>query len=38
MSLKPGEDIGLEVHKTIDQILVFVQGSGEANINYKGYE
>ena len=22
MSLKPGEDIGLEVHKTIDQILV----------------
>ncbi|MGA9217744.1 MAG: cupin domain-containing protein, partial [Nitrososphaeraceae archaeon] len=33
MSLKPGEDIGLEVHKTIDQILVFVQGSGEANIS-----
>ena len=33
MSLKPGEDIGLEVHKTIDQLLVFVQGSGEANIS-----
>jgi mannose-6-phosphate isomerase-like protein (cupin superfamily) len=33
MSLKPGEDIGMEVHKTIDQILVFVQGSGEANIS-----
>jgi mannose-6-phosphate isomerase-like protein (cupin superfamily) len=33
MSLKPGEDIGLEVHKTIDQILVFVQGNGEANIS-----
>jgi mannose-6-phosphate isomerase-like protein (cupin superfamily) len=33
MSLKPGEDIGLEVHKTIDQILVFVQGNGVANIN-----
>jgi mannose-6-phosphate isomerase-like protein (cupin superfamily) len=32
MSLKPGEDIGLEVHKKIDQILVFVQGSGEAII------
>lgn len=35
MSLKPGEDIGLEVHKKIDQILVFVQGKGEANINGK---
>jgi mannose-6-phosphate isomerase-like protein (cupin superfamily) len=33
MSLKPGEDIGLEIHKNIDQILVFVQGNGEANIN-----
>ena len=25
MSLKPGEDIGLEVHKTIDQILVLIR-------------
>ena len=33
MSLKPGEDIGLEIHKNIDQILVFVQDNGEANIN-----
>ncbi|MGB9167289.1 MAG: cupin domain-containing protein [Nitrososphaeraceae archaeon] len=33
MSLKPGEDIGLEVHKKIDQLLIFVQGTGEANIN-----
>jgi hypothetical protein len=32
MSLKPGEDIGLEVHKKIDQILVFVQGTGDAII------
>ena len=32
MSLKPGEDIGLEVHKKIDQLLIFVQGTGEANI------
>ena len=32
MSLKPREDIGLEVHKKIDQILVFVQGTGEAII------
>lgn len=33
MSLKPGENIGMEIHKNIDQILVFVAGSGEANIN-----
>jgi mannose-6-phosphate isomerase-like protein (cupin superfamily) len=32
MSLKPGEDIGLEVHKKIDQILIFVQGTGEGII------
>jgi mannose-6-phosphate isomerase-like protein (cupin superfamily) len=32
MSLKPREDIGLEVHKKIDQILVFVQGRGEGII------
>ena len=25
MSLKPGEDIGLEVHKKIDQLLIFVK-------------
>ncbi len=29
MSVKPGEDIGLEVHH-VDQILVFVQGQGAA--------
>lgn len=33
MSLKPGEDIGLEVHKKIDQLLMFVQGTGEGNVN-----
>ena len=33
MSLKPGEEIGLEVHRKIDQLLVFVQGSGMANIS-----
>ena len=32
MSLLPGEDIGEEVHETIDQVLVFVEGSGEAVI------
>ena len=29
MSVKPGEDIGLETHH-VDQILVFVQGTGVA--------
>lgn len=29
MSVKPGEDIGLETHQ-VDQILVFVQGTGVA--------
>ena len=32
MSLLPGEDIGEEVHTTVDQILVFVEGNGEAVI------
>ena len=30
MAVKPGEDLGEEVHDTVDQILVFVEGSGEA--------
>lgn len=32
MSIKPGQDIGQEVHK-VDQTLVFVQGTGKAVIN-----
>lgn len=32
MNLLPGEDIGEEVHTTIDQVLVFVDGNGEAII------
>lgn len=32
MSLLPGEDIGEEIHETVDQILVFVEGNGEAVI------
>ena len=32
MSLKPGEEIGMEVHD-VDQILVFVKGEGEAVLN-----
>lgn len=30
MSLPPGEDIGREVHDAVDQVLVFVQGTGQA--------
>lgn len=37
MSLKPGEEIGLEIHSSIDQLLVFVQGSGTANISGQSF-
>lgn len=30
MSLKAGEEIGLETHEGIDQMLFFIEGSGEA--------
>jgi mannose-6-phosphate isomerase-like protein (cupin superfamily) len=30
MSIPPGGDIGSEVHEDVDQVLVFVQGEGEA--------
>jgi mannose-6-phosphate isomerase-like protein (cupin superfamily) len=30
MSIPPGGDIGDEVHYDVDQVLVFVQGEGEA--------
>ena len=32
MALKPGEEIGEEVHDGTDQVLVFVAGEGEAVI------
>lgn len=32
MSLKPGEEIGLETHTGVDQLLFFIKGSGEAVI------
>ncbi len=32
MSVEPGDDIGEETH-TVDQILVFVSGSGQAVLN-----
>lgn len=34
MNLLPGEDIGSEVHH-LDQLLVFVEGTGEAVLNGK---
>ena len=30
MALQPGEEIGEEVHEDADQILLFVEGTGEA--------
>lgn len=33
MSIKPGEDIGEEVHKDNDQVLLMVEGEGLAVIN-----
>jgi len=33
MSLKPGEDIGLETHGDVDQILTIVAGNGVSILN-----
>lgn len=30
MSVEPGDDIGEEVHADVDQVLVFVDGTGES--------
>src|SRR5512142_617590 len=30
MALQPGEDIGEEVHHDVDQVLICVEGEGEA--------
>ena len=35
MALKPGEEIGEEVHEGIDQVLAFSDGEGEAVIEGK---
>jgi mannose-6-phosphate isomerase-like protein (cupin superfamily) len=32
MSIEPGSEIGEEVHDDVDQVLVFVEGEGEAVI------
>ena len=36
MALRPGEEIGEEVHEGIDQVLAFVEGEGEAVIEGAG--
>ena len=33
MTVQPGDEIGEEVHEGIDQALVFVAGSGEADLD-----
>lgn len=33
MSIPPGGDIGDEVHADVDQVLMFVEGEGEAILN-----
>ena len=33
MSLKPGEDIGMEVHNTVDQFIRIDKGEGKAILN-----
>lgn len=33
MSLKPGEDIGMEVHDTVDQFFRFEKGQGKVVMN-----
>lgn len=38
MSIKPGEDIGLETHEHNDQFLYFVSGSGIAHVAGEEHE
>lgn len=38
MSLKPGEEIGMEVHENVDQFFRIEQGAGEAIIDNTSYE
>jgi mannose-6-phosphate isomerase-like protein (cupin superfamily) len=38
MSVLPGEDIGREVHKLVDQVLVFVKGAGKAVVGDETHE
>lgn len=38
MSLKPGEDIGAEVHDDVDQFFRFEEGEGEVTVDEHRYE
>jgi len=38
MSLKPNEDIGMEVHETVDQFFRFEKGSGKVIIDDSEYQ
>ncbi|MEK7149581.1 MAG: cupin domain-containing protein [Patescibacteria group bacterium] len=38
MMLLPGEDIGNEVHETIDQVLVFLEGVGKAKVGEEEFD
>lgn len=38
MCLKPGEEIGMEVHPNVDQFFRFEQGEGKAVLGGKEYE
>lgn len=38
MTIQPGEEIGAEVHEDHDQILVFVEGNGQAVIEGQARE
>lgn len=38
MSLKPGEDIGLETHEKVDQFFRFERGEGKVIVNDTSYD
>ena len=38
MSIKPGEDIGMEVHEDNDQVLYLMDGSGQVVLNGQSNE
>ena len=38
MTIQPGDEIGAEIHDDHDQILVFVEGQGQAMINDETFE
>jgi len=38
MNLKPNEEIGMEVHETVDQFFRFEEGEGKVIINDTEYE